>query len=520
MNYINIAIIGPVSTGKSTFLNTLFIDNFSEMNIRRTTMQPQIYTETFQTFNVKQISETNNNSNTKYYNDKNIEIKPVCHNVGFIKDFVKLDPHVLLKIHDLPGINDSNTEEVYMNYIMNKFNVYDIVFFLIDINSSLNTSSEVKILDTIIAQIAKQKKEYNKEMLLYIIANKYDGPNKEYDEMMKQIRKIVNEHLKKYNLEDLKHKIIRLSMETAYIYRMKHFNPNEILDIKYVDKLGLDNYSRKTWIKYNEEQKRQHIANLVNENDYREMMKECKFEILQNNLQNDLSVDMQYRLMCNQYKIGITNAIKNHGCGLGMGSKFYTCVYIIVDMFNKIIDLNKLFYVLDKDEISNISMFVEPISIFFYDCLTKSENQWFWISEYTIDIYMLIKKLALMTGLKSAMLMLNEIKNNVEKIYVIKLEDKDLDIEEGLKYISKLENYLDNGIEKYYEDLLINNKNVYKMNAQDIINLDNEILNKCSNIDIKQIVSHQLKYIYGCIYMKKIRSDILIKLMFLVTYLL
>ena len=44
-NEINIAIIGTVSAGKSTLMNTLFTNQYSDMKIKRTTMQPQVYYE-------------------------------------------------------------------------------------------------------------------------------------------------------------------------------------------------------------------------------------------------------------------------------------------------------------------------------------------------------------------------------------------------------------------------------------------------------------------------------------------
>ena len=40
---IRIALFGPVSAGKSTLLNCLFCEQFSDMKIKRTTMLPQVY---------------------------------------------------------------------------------------------------------------------------------------------------------------------------------------------------------------------------------------------------------------------------------------------------------------------------------------------------------------------------------------------------------------------------------------------------------------------------------------------
>ncbi len=40
---IHIAILGPVSAGKSTLLNGLFATTYSQMKKKRTTMMPNIY---------------------------------------------------------------------------------------------------------------------------------------------------------------------------------------------------------------------------------------------------------------------------------------------------------------------------------------------------------------------------------------------------------------------------------------------------------------------------------------------
>ena len=44
-NQINVAIVGSVSVGKSTLLNTIFAEAFSDCKLKRTTMTPQVYYE-------------------------------------------------------------------------------------------------------------------------------------------------------------------------------------------------------------------------------------------------------------------------------------------------------------------------------------------------------------------------------------------------------------------------------------------------------------------------------------------
>ena len=45
-NQINVAIVGSVSVGKSTLLNTIFAETFSDCKLKRTNMTPQVYFET------------------------------------------------------------------------------------------------------------------------------------------------------------------------------------------------------------------------------------------------------------------------------------------------------------------------------------------------------------------------------------------------------------------------------------------------------------------------------------------
>lgn len=47
MEKIRIALIGAVSVGKSTLLNALFVKQFSQTKIKRTTVIPYIFAEKF-----------------------------------------------------------------------------------------------------------------------------------------------------------------------------------------------------------------------------------------------------------------------------------------------------------------------------------------------------------------------------------------------------------------------------------------------------------------------------------------
>lgn len=507
MKYINVAIIGPVSAGKSTLLNTLFVNNFSEMNIRRTTMQPQIYEESHDDCNAQTILEINKQSNQKFYNDKNIIIEPIHHKVDSIKDFLNLDQNVLLRIHDLPGINDNNAEQIYLNYMVDNFHVYDIVFFVIDINSSLNTSTEVNMLNTILQQIAKQKQKYHKNVILYVIVNKYDHPNKEYDEMGEQIRKIFNEHREKHQLSDLKHRIIRLSLETAYIYRMIHLNTGQDLDIKYVNKIGLDNYPKREWFKLDEESKREKIKNLIQENDYNETMQECRFDNFKLFLQEDLTIETQVQLLCNPYKIKIVDAINN--CPIfsfkNIGHDVWRCIQSIRHSMDNIMKIFDSFFPNQKNYHElQLNHFIQIINATFNDLMFHSKNYpLYWIGGYTDEIYHDIKKLASCVpesmGLESQEL-LNLIKQQIVNFYDSKLYDSKLNIQDTMTCISILSTYLEDDTGKYYKKMLTENKHIYDMSAQELVDLNEKVYQLQPTMNMVEIVLEQLKNIYQSIY--------------------
>ena len=133
---IHIGIVGPVSTGKSTFLNAFFGKTYSDMKLKRTTMIPQIYHEcesTNQNHDSIDVLKINQESNENPTIDSTIEeihhiVPPIMNRQEFC-----LDKFCQLEIYDIPGINDSKTSEIYMEYLKNTLPKLDIVLLMLDI---------------------------------------------------------------------------------------------------------------------------------------------------------------------------------------------------------------------------------------------------------------------------------------------------------------------------------------------------------------------------------------------------
>ena len=106
---INIALIGAVSAGKSTLTNAFFVEQYSDMNIKRTTTMPQVYrtdTKEIAKSQLNRIRENNRSINLKYMTDtsKGIELKlydihPIEYTVPRVYDLIDLHGDVQLIIH-------------------------------------------------------------------------------------------------------------------------------------------------------------------------------------------------------------------------------------------------------------------------------------------------------------------------------------------------------------------------------------------------------------------------------------
>src|SRR6056297_1887788 len=178
---INIPILGAVSAGKSTLVNGLFVKTYSHMKIRRTTMVPQVYHETDEknyTIDCQEIMRLNKNINDRI-NEKEIitkdDLQEVNYFVPTIDNLISRIENVYLSFYDTPGLNDSKTKDLYFDYVKNNFYKFDIIFYVIDINSSMNTHDEFSILKLILENMKNNKNNFDITNYLLIILNKCDN---------------------------------------------------------------------------------------------------------------------------------------------------------------------------------------------------------------------------------------------------------------------------------------------------------------------------------------------------------
>jgi GTPase SAR1 family protein len=264
---VNIAIIGCISSGKSTLMNSLFAETYSSMHIKRTTMSPQVYCTSQKLVSnplvAHKIKLQNDDINKKLYDmGKIASCEESVYQVPPMPEIFKdtdtiINGLVDYKIYDIPGLNDSATRETFYKYIRDNFFKFDIIIYNIDINSGLNTTDELDILTLIKTNINIIKRDHQREPRLVVICNKMDdlslkageliSSTEEIEEMYAQVVRIINKNFGP-NIQ-----VIKYSASSTYMYRYikihgKNFRPEHI-DKTYIDRIGIDNFGRVGWSK-------------------------------------------------------------------------------------------------------------------------------------------------------------------------------------------------------------------------------------------------------------------------------
>ena len=329
---INVAIIGAVSAGKSTLTNALFVELYSDMNIKRTTTMPQVYVETSKTqlkdTDAKHIREYNRQVNKTYMDattsgtklNEN-DIKEVHYAVPKMFDmFPSIPKQTYISVFDLPGLNDAMTKNVYHSYVTNNFYKFDLIIFMIDINSALNTSDEIDILSLILNGIKQNKLTFNIDTKLLVLINKCDDLKKddagdmipqdeEYYEMYNQILAILTMKCDEI-YPDIDVSITCVSCEDAYIYRMLKKNLETTLDIKYINKFGSNEYGKTKWNKLDEMEKQKLVVTLFKEFEYNTCIEQCGFTTFNKYLELIFSEQTQITFLMNHIRYALIQILK------------------------------------------------------------------------------------------------------------------------------------------------------------------------------------------------------------------
>ena len=325
-NQINVAIIGSVSVGKSTLLNTIFAETYSDCKYKRTTMTPQVYYESSKFKGQSKLNkeiraqntEINKNLNEKSEKGETItmeDIKETHHIVSKIHEFSELEKNIYLTIYDIPGLNDVHTKDLYFKYMSDNFHKFDIIIFVVDIHSSLNTSDENDILVKILAHCKTNSEKFGIHNKLIILGNKCDDMyladdketlvlEEELSEMKLQLETFVKQKVDSI-FPEIDYKILPISSEDSYIYRVYSRNKKLDLDIKYINKFGQNEYGKTRWNRQDESRKKTLMSELLGKININETLKVTGFNGFRYTLNSYLSKENQKIFVNNHLSQGL-----------------------------------------------------------------------------------------------------------------------------------------------------------------------------------------------------------------------
>jgi GTP-binding protein EngB required for normal cell division len=311
---LNVCLVGCVSSGKSTILNTMFCEDLAQTKIKRTTMTPCIFIETeenstsFDNIN-KKIAETNNKlikqSESSSKPPKESDYDPLVFEVGKI-NIDRCSKSKLLTIFDIPGLNDARTKNFYYNYLRKTFSIFNIVIFIVDINSGINTSDEVDILNFISEQTAIHK--INKKIHTLVVVNKADDMQEvrgdeleiigELKEMFDQVDQTVREQYKQNNIEGQLIDIIPICALDAYLYRMIQTKGSDFkLKPEVVLKIGINEQGKK-FSKLPVEQQNSEVKKIISDEEFiNDMIKLSGYSKFVSKLNNFLTDETSSKLV-------------------------------------------------------------------------------------------------------------------------------------------------------------------------------------------------------------------------------
>jgi len=281
---INIGIFGSVSVGKSTFLNAIAGKQYSDAEIKKTTMVPQVYSETEENPHDAQTIRKNNrlaNEAVTKEIDLNqfttMRCQPIYHNIDRICDLFDpeiIDSRLKINIYDIPGLNDSASKNIYFEWVKQNIKLFDIIIFMTDITKGLNNSDETEVLHLLMDSMKKYKIKMiclmNKCDDIYYDSDQNDlvFEENEQENIYIQANNILVDIAKIYGFDSnggFFTPFFPISSENCFIYRALIKDPNCELDQIHQNRLCKNECGSNQWKKMTSEEKDLMFKNIVSD---------------------------------------------------------------------------------------------------------------------------------------------------------------------------------------------------------------------------------------------------------------
>ena len=288
INNINICIVGCVSAGKSTILNALFRQDFAQAKIKRTTMVPTVFVEVEDNKSVLQqedisskIIEVNQEVIRLTEENKNLDLSKYQPSMIFPvnKLDVKISDNLLITLYDMPGLNDARTKDVYYKYLEDNFYKFNIVIFVVDIYSGLNTSDENDIVKLLTTNIKKIKSEENKNIHILTVINKADDMQisekgelvitGELEEMYDQVVNTIKQKFEANSISDNLIGFVPICGLDSHLYRMiQKFGPDYNLSNENILKIGTNDMGKKKFTMLKPQEQKDKVLSIIKDTEF------------------------------------------------------------------------------------------------------------------------------------------------------------------------------------------------------------------------------------------------------------
>ena len=292
--HIRVAILGHVSVGKTTVLNALLGDKFSEVAKKRTTAGINhfkiVSTTNENTMDVAPEVQEDEATNAKKRKFQEIDLtkdqtmsaadilaKIAAENVELRKNnntiqecirdvkvpeqLFPMHPNTNLVITDVPGVNEAGSSEMYLNYVKQVWDELDCVIIVMDADQGVNTEEQVKLLEFVKANL-----NTSKMMPSFILCNKVDDPHdEELMALVEEVRGKVNLIFKDMSLKPT---LIHVSAENAFAYRAASMLTRENmhqLNSECLNKIGYEEVGKVQWRPMPNEKKLDHVYKVVSD---------------------------------------------------------------------------------------------------------------------------------------------------------------------------------------------------------------------------------------------------------------
>lgn len=292
-NNINICIVGCVSAGKSTILNALFRQDFAQAKIKRTTMVPTVFVEVedkdkdensqpvLQQEDISsKIIEVNKEVIRLTEENKNLDLNKYQPSMIFHvnKLDVKISDNLLITLYDMPGLNDARTKDIYYKYLQDNFYKFNIVIFVVDIYSGLNTSDEIDIVKLLTTNIKKIKLEEDKNIHVLTVINKADDMQisegelvitGELEEMFNQVVYTIQQNFEAKSISDNLIGFVPICGLDAHLYRMiQKFGPDYNLSNENILKIGTNDMGKKRFTMLKPQEQKEKVLSIIKDTEF------------------------------------------------------------------------------------------------------------------------------------------------------------------------------------------------------------------------------------------------------------